>query len=799
LSEQPRKAFIGAPMLRREDRRLLLGQGQYVGDIVLPRMVHAVFVRSPLPHAYIKSVNVERAASSPGVVFVLSGTELAQLLPPVPDHQVSLPSKWRVAVAHRILSPRQALLAADKVRHVGEAFAVVVAESRYAAEDAAALVDAEFDPLPAIVDAEAGLRSNAALVHQQFGTNLIAEVSASKGDPERALHAAPHRLERRFHHHRYAAVPMECRGVVSEFDLRTQSLTVWSATQVVHWVRREVAAVLGMPEARVRCIAPDVGGGFGVKGHVYPEDLLIPFLARRLGRPVKWIEDRHEHLMCSCHSRDQIHDFEIGFDDAGRILALRDSILADCGAFNPIGTAAVYNTIAHLSGPYHIPNFAATAKVIATNKVPNAPYRGAGRPEAALATERAIDLIGRTLGLEPAEIRRRNMIAPKQMPYNVGLVYRDGEPIVYDGGDYPAALEKALTAAGGLVAFRERQQEARAKGRYLGLGIGCYTEGTGAGPFEGASIRIENSGTIYVAGGSCPQGQGMETIFSQIVADTWKVDPQNIVVTLADTAAIPMGFGTVASRSTVTLSGAIHHASERLREKTFAIAANMLECGPQDLELRDGKVGVIGVPELEVPLGKIAKAAAPGWDHERPRGIDAGLEQTYYWEPETVTWSYAVHVVIVEVDVGTGAVRLDRYAVAHDCGVVINPMLVEGQIIGGTVQGIGGGLYEYFRYDAEGQLLTGSLMDYLLPTASDVPNFALVHLHSPSPLNPLGVKGLGEGGAIAPPVAIANAVCDALAEFEIEFNTTPVLPEQLVANIENATHVPSRRSQGAAK
>ena len=780
MAAPARKPFIGRPMLRREDRRLLLGEGQYVGDLVLPRMLHATFVRSPLAHARIRSVNLARAAASPGVAFVLSGIDLAKLLPPVADHQVSLPAKWRTAIRHHILNPRQALLAQDKVRHVGEAFAVIVAESRYAAEDAAALVEAEFDPLPAVVDPEAALAAGSALVHEEFGTNLIAELNAGKGDVEAALRAAPHRLERRFHHHRYAALPMECRGVVSEYDRRTQTLTTWSATQVVHWVRREVAATLGMPEAQVRCIAPDVGGGFGIKGHVYPEDLLIPFLARRLGRPVKWIEDRHEHLMCSCHSRDQIHDVAIGFDDDGRILAYRDCFLADCGAFNPIGSGATYNTIAHLLGPYRIENFAAEARIVATNKVPNAPYRGAGRPEAALATERAIDLVAGQLGVEPAELRRRNMVRPDQMPYSVGLLYRDGEPIVYDGGDYPAALDKALAAVGGLAEFRQRQSGARKEGRYLGLGLGCYTEGTGAGPFEGARVRIEASGKIYVAGGACPQGQGMETIFAQIVADLWQVEPEDVIVTLADTASIPMGFGTVASRSTVTLSAALHHASERLREKTFAIAANLLECGAQDLELRNGTVGVIGVPEIGVTLAKVAQAARPGWDHGRPPGIDAGLEESYYWEPPTVTWSYAVHAAIVEVDIGTGAVRIDRYAVAHDCGVVINPMLVEGQIIGGTVQGIGGGLFERFVYDQQGQLLTGSLMDYMAPTASEVPDIALAHVYSPSPLNPLGVKGLGEGGAIAPPVALANAVGDALAPFGAEFNTTPVLPEQVV-------------------
>jgi carbon-monoxide dehydrogenase large subunit len=373
------------------------------------------------------------------------------------------------------------------------------------------------------------------------------------------------------------------------------------------------------------------------------------------------------------------------------------------------------------------------------------------------------------------------------MPYRVGILYRDGEPIVYDGGDYPAALEQALTAVGGLAAFRQRQSEARREGRHLGIGIGCYTEGTGAGPFEGATVRIEPSGKILVASGACPQGQGMETIFAQVVADAWSVEPEDVVISLADTAAIPMGFGTIASRSTVTLSAAIHHASERLRQKTFAIAANLLECGSEDLELRNGMVGVIGVPDMAVPLGKVAQAALPGWDHGRPPGVEAGLEETYYWEPPTVTWSYAVHAAIVEVDVGTGGMKIERYAVAHDCGVVVNPMLVEGQIIGGTVQGIGGALFERFIYDSEGQLLTGSLMDYMVPTASDVPDIALAHQRSPSPLNPLGVKGLGEGGAIAPPVAIANAVGDALAPFRAEFNVTPVMPEQIVAAVREGT------------
>ncbi len=571
-------------------------------------------------------------------------------------------------------------------------------------------------------------------------------------------------------------MPMECRGVVGLHEPRTDLVTIWSSTQVVHWVRREAAAVLQMPEARIRCVALDVGGGFGVKGHVYPEDLLIPFLARRLGRPVQWIEDRREHLLCSCHSRDQIHDVEIGFDQDGRILALRDGFLVDCGAWNPIGAGVVYNTAVHLPGPYKIDALAIEARIAATNKTPNAPYRGAGRPEAAFAMERSMDLVAAELGLEPAEVRLRNMIGPEQMPYPIGMPYRDGEAIVYDGGDYPAALNNALGALGGLKAFRQRQRDARQAGRCLGLGIGCYVEGTGVGPIESALVRIDPSGKLFLASGACPQGQGMETIFAQVMADTWRVNPDDVVITLADTAGIAMGFGTIASRSTVTLSAAIHGASERLRAKVFSIAANMLECAPTDLELRNGHVGIVGIPGAELTLAKVAQAARPGWDHARPSGVDAGLEEIYYFEPPTVTWSYAAHAAVVEVDTETGHLTIESYAIAHDCGVVVNPMLVEGQIIGGAVQGFGGALLESIDYDAQGQPQSTTLMDYMLPTAADLPRIALIHQHSPSPRNPFGVKGVGEGGPIAPPAVLANALADALRPRKVEFNQTPLAP-----------------------
>ncbi|MFI4948099.1 MAG: xanthine dehydrogenase family protein molybdopterin-binding subunit [Alphaproteobacteria bacterium] len=766
--------YVGRSLLRREDRRLLTGQGQFVADLVLPGMLHAVFVRSPLAHARIRAVDLNRAAAAPGVVLALNGADLLQMLPPVPEGQISLPKKWTTVIQHKFLNPREPLLAHDKVRHVGEAVAIIVAESRDQAEDAAELVTVDLDELPAVVDPEAALASGAPLVHERFQTNLIGEFSVEKGDAAAALAAAPHRLKRRFYHHRYAAVPLECRGVVGAYDARTDAMTIWSSTQIVHWLRREVATILGFAEERVRVIALDVGGGFGGKGHVYPEDLLIPFVARRLKRPVRWIEDRREHFMAATHSRDQLHDVEIGFDDEGHILAIRDDYIVDCGAWNPIGSGVAYNTAVHLTGPYRIPHVAASGRIVATTKVPNAPYRGAGRPEAAFAMERSVDLVARTIGLEPAEVRRRNMIRADEMPYAAGFIYRDGEPIVYDSGDYPGALEKALAALGGVAAFRPRQTEARAQGRHLGLGIGCYIEGTGVGPFEGAVVRIDPTGKIYASSGACPQGQGMETIFAQIVADAWKVAPEDVVVSLADTAAIPIGFGTMASRSTVTVSAAIHHASEKLREKAFAIAANLLECATSDLELRDGGVGIVGVPGSTLSFARLAQAARPGWDHGRPPGVTAGLEETHYWEPPTVAWSYGVHAAIVEVDRETGRVAIEQYAVAHDCGVVVNPLLVEGQVRGGTVQGLGGILSEAITYDAAGQLLSGTLLDYALPNASDMPTIDIVHQHSPSPLNPLGVKGVGEGGAVAPPAAIANAVCDALAPFGLEINATPI-------------------------
>ncbi len=772
--------YVGRSVPRKEDERLLSGAGMFVADIVLPRMLHVAFVRSPVAHGRIKSIDTAQARRAPGVVEVLTGEDIRPFLKPVPGMQNRPPKRWREAVEHDINIPDQPILATGKVRYAGEALAVIAAETRYLAEDAAELIDVDIEPLQPVAGIDEALATTSSRVHDELKSNVVAKLTVRKGDAEAALASAPRKIRHVFYNHRYLAMPIECRGVVAQYEKHVDSMTVWSSTQVVHWVRREIAARLGLPEARVRCIAPDVGGGFGVKGHVYPEDVLISFLARRLGRPVKWTEDRYEHLLNSTHARDDRHDVEVGFDADGRITAIRDRFVKDSGAYTPVGVGAPSNTIAHMLGPYHVPNYEATATIVVTNKTPNAPYRGSGRPEGVFVTERLMDLVARELGLDPVEVRLRNMVPPEKMPYSVGIPYRDGVPVVYDGGDYPGALRKAVDALGGLAQIRERQREAWKQGRYLGLGVGCYVEGTGAGPFEGATVRIDPSGTVFVATGACAQGQGHQTVFAQVAADEWGVTPDNVSVSISDTGTIALGYGTIASRSAVNSSSAIRMASATLRRKVLALAGHILECSAEDLELRDGRVAVKGVPKLSLSLAEIAQAARPGWDGGRPSDMSAGLEVTEYFEPPTVTWAYASHAALVEIDVATGAPRILKYVVVHDAGVLINPRLADGQIIGGVCQGIGGGLLEEVVYDENAQLLTGSLMDYLIPSASEMPPVELVHLETPSPLNELGVKGLGEGGAIAPPVVIANAVCDALRPVGFEVFSTPVHRSKII-------------------
>ena len=795
--EQAAPRYVGRSVPRREDRRLLLGGGRFIADIQLSGMLHVAFVRSEVAHARIRAIRTDRALSLPGVVAIFTAADIGPDLFPIPGMQNRPPEAWREAVEHETNIPDQPILATGKVCHVGEPIAAVVAENRYCAEDAIALVEVELEPLPPVPGIDAALNPASPCVHDALSSNVMAQLRMRKGDAAAVFASGVRKLRHRFDNHRYSAMPIECRGVVAQYDIGNDAMTVWSATQVVHWVRREVASRLALPESRVRCIAPEVGGGFGVKGHVYPEDVLIPYIARRLGRPVRWIEDRHEHIINSAHARDDRHEAEIAFDADGRILAVRDRLLKDSGAYMPVGIGTPVNTAVHLLGPYHVPNYESSITIVTTNKTPNAPYRGAGRPEAVFVIERLIDLVARALDLDPVEVRLRNMIPPEKIPYAVGLTYRDGAPIVYDSGDYPAALQQAVDALGGLAAFRREQAEAWRQGRFLGLGIGCYVEGTGAGPFEGATVRIDPSGAIYVATGACAQGQGHETVFAQVAADAWGVTPDQVTVVVSDTGAIAMGYGTIASRSAVNSSAAIVLASEELRHKVTAIAGHVLECAVEDLEFRNGSITVRGVPGIGMTLKEVAQAARPGWDHRRPPGVTPGLETTSYFEPSTVTWSYAVHAAIVEMDRATGVPSIQKYVVVHDAGVLINPELAEGQVLGGVVQGLGGGLLEEIVFDGQAQLLTGSLADYLVPTASDVPPIEVLHRESPSPLNVLGVKGLGEGGAIAPPVVLANAVCDALQPIGFEIFATPLRPAALVEAMAGAGVIdPESRSGG---
>ena len=757
----------------------------YVSDIRLPNMLHAALLRSMHAHARIRAVDVKEALRLDGVVGVWTGREIEGRISPFPESFEIHPARWLEGVKPILQGPRPRALAQEKVHYVGEPVAIVVAEDRPKAEDAIDAIVVEYEGLPVVVDPEESLQPRATLVHEGSNNNVVFSFRIEKGNVDGALGAAPYTLRERFRHHRYCAAPLEGRGVVAWVEPKTNILTVWSSTQMPHLVRRQIAAQLSLPEETVRVIAPDIGGGFGPKVFVYPEEILVPFLALQLGCPVKWIEDRTEHFISTAHGRDQLHDVECAFDEEGHILAFRDRFLLDNGAYNPMGLTDAYNTAAHLQGPYKVPALSISGTCVSTNKVPNAPYRGAGRPEAVFVMERCIDSIAARLRLDPAEVRRRNFVQPDEMPYHAGILYRDGEPIRYDSGNYPETLTRALEAAG-YDELRRRQQELRQRGRYLGVGIGCYVEGTGVGSFEGARVRIDASGQLIIATGATGHGQGHETVFAQIAADLWGVTPDKVSLVEGDTASIPFGCGTFGSRSTVNVGSAIYGASARLKEKVVRLAAHILEANPDDLKLGDGKVFIRGLPQRALSFSELARAAVPGWASKLPEGLEPGLEATFYFVPPTVTWANAAHVAVIEVEIDTGIIKLLDYVVSHDAGKLINPLLVDGQIHGGVAQGIGAALYEEIAYDQNGQLLSGSFVNYLLPGAMEVPNIKTVHLESPSPLNPLGVKGLGEGGAIAPPAAIANALADALLPFTVRVNEIPLSPNRVMELVAGA-------------
>jgi carbon-monoxide dehydrogenase large subunit len=774
--------YFGAAVRRKEDPRLLRGEGRFVDDLKLPGVLHAAFLRSPHAHARLGAIRTAAAAALPGVHRVFTFDDVARWMVPLPLFG-AVPPGLGARVDVKMKQAPQWALVRDVTRHVGEIVAMVVADSRALAEDACELIEVDWESLPPAVDMVAAAEPGAPLLFPDWGDNVAVRFATGFGDPDAAMRDADVVVRERFHVQRYVGMPIETRGVVAQWDPRDGALTTWNTTQVVHFVQQGLAGALKLPAHKVRVIAPDVGGGFGTKASGYAEDLLIPVAAIECRRPVKWTEDRREHMMGSAHARHQVHDIELGARRDGTMLAVRDRIWVDLGAFNVWGIVLPYNTVAHLLGPHRVPHLAVECRGVVTNKTPNAPYRGAGRPETVFCMDRIVDVLARELRMDPAELRRKNYLTAAEMPYELDIPYRDGNRLVYDSGDYRATLDAALDAVG-YASLRREQVELRQRGIHRGIGISGYVEGTAIGPYEGATVRLDVTGRAVVATGAACQGQGHETAFAQVAADALGVPLDWVTVVGGDTAAIPLGVGTFASRSAVNAGSSIQVACERVRDKLAAAAGALLEAAPADVEIVDGMAGVRGSPAPRLPLSRVIQAAVPTFAKAGVATPD--FEATVYHHQPTVTYTAAVHVAHVEVDTGTGSVKLLRYLVSHDCGRLINPTIVEGQIHGGVAQGVGGALYEEMTYDEEGQLLTGTLMDYLVPGATELPAIETVHLEFPSPRNPLGIKGIGEGGAISPPAAIANAVEDALAPFGVRVTRAPLGPSTVLGLLADA-------------
>lgn len=771
--------YIGAPIKRIGDARLLRGEGHYVSDLSAEGMLVATVVRSPHAHARIRSIDVKRAAEHPGVAAVYTVADLGAAQRPLPSFgqfPKSLIDLWQPVIRPAPVTT----LAAGKVRYVGEPVALIVAADRYVAEDAAELVDVDYEPLDAIGDVDAALAPNAPKLFEDWPDNVALRMTVKVGEVEEAFRRAAHTFKDRYYSHRYTGVPLEGRGMLAVPDPSAIGMTVWSSHQMPHFHRALICEALSLPEFSVRVLQPDIGGGFGQKAGLYPEDVLIPFAAKTLRRPVKWLEDKREHFQASSHSREQLFDTEVAVDEDGTLLALRYRVLLDAGAYLTFPVVLPYLGLCHFFGPYRLPALQAEIKSVLTNKVTSAPYRGAGRPEVVFVLNRVIDRIARELSLDPVEVRRRNMITPEELPYSPGLPYRDGTPMVLDSGNYPEALNRALAGIG-YARFREDQEAQRHDGRYVGIGVACNVEAGGIGPVEAARVKIDPSGQVIVYLGVTDTGQGQRTSFAQICADSLGVHPDRITVVTGDTAGLPYSRGTYHSRAAVTAGNAVHGAAQKVRRKVLEIASRHFEAAIEDIELADGSARLKGVPDMAISLARCAQLAAP--EAALPRGMAPGLDELHYFEAPTVVWGNAVHAAIVEVDPEVGSVRILRYVVVHDCGRVLNPTILAGQVHGGVAAGIGGSLLEHLVYDEDGQLLTASLADYMLPRASDIPPIELITMETPSPLNPLGVKGAGEGGTVAPPSALAAAVEDALAPFGVRITRTPLSPKIVLAAI----------------
>jgi aerobic carbon-monoxide dehydrogenase large subunit len=758
--------MLGMPIKRAEDPRLVSGSGAYLEDIVLPGLLQLAFARSPHAHARLGHIDVSGARHLPGVVAVLTAADVDAALP------ADLPGDWpdEFEDEHR---PPNKVLARDKVRFVGEAVVAVVAETRAQANDAIDALEIEYDPLPAVADPEAALRPGAPLVYEEFGTNLAHRLRKHGGDVE-AVFARPdiQVVKGRFANPRVLPVPMETRGAAARFDAGTGELTFWASTQFPHTVRSKLADVLGLAENSVRVVAPDVGGGFGAKIDFTSEDVLTAYLALTLRRPVRWIEERRENFQNMVHGRGQIDYVEAAITPEGEIVGLKVRAIADLGGkynFTTPGIAIL--TPAVLPGPYGTPNIDFVLEGVYTNKTPVGAYRGAGRPEATYLIERIVDVVADQLQLDPADVRRKNFISPQAFPYLTPI------GTSYDTGNYSPALDRLLAMADYKTLRREQAERRNDPTKpLLGIGISGYLEICAFGPWESATVRVERSGKVTLLAGTSPHGQGHVTPFRQIVADQLGVPLDDIRVLFNDTAIVPTGVGTFGSRSAAVGGSAVLGASERVRDKVVRIAADALEAAPADVEIRQGSIGVRGVPDRSTTLAAIAGRAYAG---KVPEGDEPGLEANRFFKPEGETFPFGMHLAVVQIDRDTGKVRLVRYLAVDDCGRVLNPMMVDGQRHGGIAQGVGQALFEEVQYDESGQLTTSTLGDYALPRAVDFPLFELDMTETPTPRNPLGAKGIGEAGTIGSTPAIVNAVVDALSAFGVTHVDMPATPEKI--------------------
>ena len=763
--------MIGRPLRRQEDPRLVRGKGTYVADLALPGMVHMAVLRSPHAHASIEARDFSEAARMPGVLAVLSAADVASLekLPvlniPPGQRQTSYP-----------------ILPADKVLYVGQPVAAVVAETRYVAADALERMRVTYAPLPAVTDVDEAMSGDAPRLHEGWPDNLVSRREILTGDPDRMFAAAHTIVEGTFTMPRQAAAPLEGRAACASYDREQDELTVWVSSQAPHQWRTVMAATLGIEENRIVVIVPDVGGGFGVKLHYYPEDVLIALAALRVHRPVTWIETRSEHFASTVHARQQRVRARAAFDERGTLLALESHVRGDVGAhLHTKGPAPIFVTGALLPGPYDVRHYRARIEAIVTNKVPFGAYRAFGQQQCVFVMERLMDTAARRLGLDPAEIRRRNFVAPEAFPYRSAGGYE------LDSGRYAAGLERALESAG-YHSLRQWQKRERANGRLIGIGLACYVEFTGMGPskmmaamgnrqggYETAVVRVDPSGHATVASGIIEIGQGIRSSLAQVAASVLGLSYENVRVVLGHTERRPYSsYGTAGSRGAVVAGGSVLEASRVLKKKLTRIAAHLLEAAEADIEVEDGHYRVRGVPGSGLSLAEIAREAYRG--QRLPPGTEPGLEARYVYEPKNWTFSSGVHVAAVEVDRDTGVVSIAGYWISHDCGTVINPLLVDGQIHGGVAQGIGAALREELQYDEGGQLLSRTFMDYALPVAADIPEPVVTHLETPSPHTPGGVKGMSEGGTVAPPAAIANAVADALTGLGIDASAVDRYP-----------------------